>query len=501
MVRRRWRPGCAVITGARRGCERSRQGPLDSVTFCILLWETRDLRVFLNHGAKANAEDDEGGTPLSLVSRGEYPSQADGVRLAQLLLDRGADVNGQPKVHWTPLHWASYRGKFDIVRLLIDHGASTKATNKFLGTPLHAVSAGEYESRGDGARVTQLLLERGADVTAQDIHGETPLYLAACFGKVELARVLLDHGAVATEETYDSKTPLHGISRGKSDSQPEDAIRLVQLLVERGADVNAPDRNHDTPLHSACYVGKLDIARELLNLGATVTTKNGQGGTPLHVTSRGEYESQDGVRLARLLLEHGADVNAQDMENDTPLHFACRHGKLEIARLLLDRGAAADAKNKLGETPLHIFSTDDSIFIARLLLERGVDVDIHDKQHRTPLSAASFCGNLEIARVLLDHGAMANAKDDYGWTPLHLTSQYRSHPEERGLDVARLLLERGADAHVPDLNHVTPLDSAYRRGWSKMVQVLLEHGTIYVFHLHERVLIQHQCTETKAKLA
>jgi ankyrin repeat protein len=148
------------------------------------------------------------------VSRGEYPSQADGVRMAQLLLDRGADVNGQPKGDWTPLHWASYHGKLDIVRLLIDHGATMNAKTSSSEPHCTPCLLAKYESRGDGTRVTQLLLERGADVKAQDINGETPLYLAACFGKVELARVLLDHGAVATEETYDGKTPLHGISRG-----------------------------------------------------------------------------------------------------------------------------------------------------------------------------------------------------------------------------------------------------------------------------------------------
>ena len=320
-------------------------------------------------------------------------------------------------------------------------------------------------------------MERGADVKAQDINTETPLHLAASSGKVELARVLLDNGAVATEETYDGRTPLHTISRGTSDSQ--DAIRLARLLIERGADVNAPDRDHDTPLHSACASGKLDIARELLDHHATATTKNCRGETPLHVTSRSVYESQDGVRLVRLLLENGADVNTPDMENDTPLHFACRNGKPDIVRLLLDYGAAADVKNNLGETPLHIFSTD-GVRIAQLLLSHGVDVEIHDKHHWTPLGVASFHGNVEVAQVLLDHGATVNVKDDYGWTPLHLASQYRGHHKERGPDIARLLLEHGADAHVPDVNHMTPLDMSKQRGLSKMVQVFLEHGAIYL---------------------
>jgi ankyrin repeat protein len=60
------------------------------------------------------------------------------------------------------------------------------------------------ESQGEDARIIQLLLERSADVKAQDIKGENPLHLAACSGKVQLMHVLLDHGKVATEETYDT---------------------------------------------------------------------------------------------------------------------------------------------------------------------------------------------------------------------------------------------------------------------------------------------------------
>jgi ankyrin repeat protein len=433
------------------------------------------VRTLLDHGAEVNAENDEREPPLNMVSRGKYPSQADGVRIAQLLLDRGADVNARLKGDWTPLNWASYYGRPDLARVLVDHGALVNKKNNFLRTPLHDVSRGEYESQEDGARIARILSERGADIKVEDKNGDTPLHFASSFGRVEIARVLFDHGAIANVANYDGETPLHVISRGKSDSQ--DAIRLLQLLIERGVDVNALDKDRETPLHTACCFGKLDIARELLDRGATATAKNGRGETPLHVLSRGEYKSQDGFHIARLLLEHGADANAPDMDGDTPLHSACGNGKLDIARQLLTHGAAADVKSIQGETPLHVVSTDGAR-VARLLLEHGVDVNIHDKNHRTPLGAASFHGNLEIARVLLDHGATADAKDDYGWTALHLVSQYQGATEERGLGVARLLLERGADAQVPDINHVTPLDLASRRGWSKMVQVLLEDGAI-----------------------
>jgi len=251
-------------------------------------------------------------------------------------------------------------------------------------------------------------------------------------------------------------------------------------------DANTPDKDHDTPLHYACRFGRLDIARELLDHGATATAENGQGETPLHVISQGEYEPKDGVRLARLLLEHGADVNAPDTDNDTPLHSACSNGKLDIARLLLNHGAAANAENNLGESPLHVMSqgkvvSADGVRVARLLLEHDVDVNIQNKIHWTPLHVASFHWSLEIAQVLLDHGAKANARDDFGCTPLHLLLQYYGDSEERGIGVARLLLEHGADIHALNMNYLTPLDSSSRRGWHKMTQVLLEHGAIYFF--------------------
>ena len=450
--------------------------PLHSASFS---GKSEIARLLLDHGAKVDAENDDGETPLTLVSRGDYRSQSNGVRIAQLLLERGADVNGQPEGDWTPcwtpLSLASFKGRQDIVRALVDHGAIVNKESKSCRTPLHAVSQGEYESQEDGATIAQILLDHGSDPNVLGINHVTPLLLATTSARIEIVRALLNHEAIANTETYDGENPLHLISQCKDGSQ--DAIRLTQLLVEHGVDVNAPDKDRDTPLHSACFSGKLDIARELLRNGATATAMNGGGETPLHVISRGEFESQDGAHLARLLLEHGADVNAADKDGDTPIHSACCQGKLGIAQELLNHGAATNAKNTLGETPLHVVSTV-GVHVARLLLEHGVDVDIPDKHNRTPLGAASCHGNLEIARLLLDHGATVNARDDFGCTPLHLSSLFSGSFEDRGLAVARLLLERGADIHAQDVNQMTPLDLSSRRGWSNMAQVLLEHGAI-----------------------
>jgi ankyrin repeat protein len=126
------------------------------------------------------------------------------------------------------------------------------------------------------------------------------------------------------------------VSRGKYDSK-EHGVGIARLLLEHGVDVHARDKDHDTALHSAALRGRLEITRILLDHydGANANPENKQGETPLHLVSRGEYNSQEhGVSITRLVLERGVDVNAPDKDQNTPLHYASYFGKPEIAQVL-----------------------------------------------------------------------------------------------------------------------------------------------------------------------
>ena len=155
------------------------------------------VRLLLDSGAdpEANAEVDMGAKPLHEVSRGKYRSQEDGVGIARLLLERGADVNTRRKDHQTPLHIASCFGKFEIVHLLLDYGAKVDTIDKSGKTPLHEVSKGKYESQEDGVRVARLLLDHGADVNTKARSGDTPQALASGNQKPNLAKLFLEHAA------------------------------------------------------------------------------------------------------------------------------------------------------------------------------------------------------------------------------------------------------------------------------------------------------------------
>ena len=218
------------------------------------------------------------------------------------------------------------------------------------------------------------------DVNARMKDKTTPLHIAAFNGRLEIAQVLLDHGANANAMDEWGETPFHLVSEGEYDSQ-EHSIGIAWLLLEHGVDVNAQKKDKATPLHSAALNGRLEITQVLLDHGASANEKDELGETPLHLVSQGEYESQDhGVGIARLLLEHNADVHAPNKYNNTPLHLAALYGKLEIAQVLLDHGASPNVENERGETPLHTAARGESEFqedgvrTSQPLLKQGLDV-------------------------------------------------------------------------------------------------------------------------------
>ena len=438
------------------------------------------VRVLLDHMPNANAKTDSGETALHGVSYLKYESQADGVRVAQVLLACGVDVNAQRKDHLTPLHVASFYGKSDIAQLLLDHGADANVESDEGETALHRVSCGEYEIQEAGVRVARLLLERGAYVDAQRNDYSTPLHLASYNGKPEIVHLLLDRGADANAESDIEETPLHSVSCGEYDSQ-EAGVRVAQLLLERGADVNARRKDRSTPLHVASYYGNFEIVKLLLDHDAKADAKSLIEESPLHKVSCGEYESQEaGSRVAQLLLDRGADVNSQCYDRSTPLHLASYNGKLEIARLLLDRGADVNAESSDGETSLHSVSCskyeEADIRVAELLLECGADVNAPCDDRSTPLHLASYNGKLEIARLLLDHDADTNAQSNDGETPLHRVSCGEYEPQETGVRIAELLLERGAKVNARRHDQWTPLHIASYLGKPNIARVLLTHG-------------------------
>lgn len=190
----------------------------------------------LDAGASPNGSTPYQGSLLNIAA-GSGESEA-----VSLLLHHGADIRYGGDSTKIPLHAAveivsdglmkmldpaREKRKIGVAMLLLDHKADIKATTSPSGdTALHVAAA-----TGSGPGVL-LLLERGADIEAQDKHGQTPLHRAAREGHLPVVEVLLDRGAIVNTRDKEGWTPVHRAAWNKYNE-------AVKLLGSRGADLRA----------------------------------------------------------------------------------------------------------------------------------------------------------------------------------------------------------------------------------------------------------------------
>ena len=168
-----------------------------------------------------------------------------------------------------------------------------------------------------------------------------PLHDAARDGDVEKVSGLIDEGVAMDTPGDNGETPLILAILG---GQPA----VVDLLIEKGADIRARNSGGFTALHAAAYVGDVDAAGKLLGNGANVDDQENKAGvTPLSVAAEEGH-----VEMARVLVEHGANIEAGERNGYTPLSRALWRDQKEVVSLLQRSGAACQPAEILGK-PVH----------------------------------------------------------------------------------------------------------------------------------------------------
>lgn len=156
-------------------------------------------------------------------------------------------------------------------------------------------------------------------------------------------------------------------------------LEVVNVLVQRGADVKVRDNRGYTALSHAIEARYDDVATVLLNHPNLDPNGRGLNG----ITALTSYVWRDHKEAVRKLLERGADVNAQDNDGDAALHGVAQTGNVEILNMLLEKGADPNLKNKQGGTPLMWAAVFGNEEVARRLLERGADASLKDAEGKT----------------------------------------------------------------------------------------------------------------------
>lgn len=242
----------------------------------------------------------------------------------------------------------------------------------------------------------------------------TDLMVASYFGHRAIAKLLLETGAdTEVKDGLYGRTPLSWAANQRNDT-------LVQLLVEKGADIEAKEEDSQTPLLRAAMYGNEAMVRLLVEKGADIEARDKDGQTPLLQAVGYENEA-----MVWLLVEKGANIEAQDdIESQTPLSWAAELGNEAIVRILLEKGADIETKNnEFGQTPLSLAAEKGHEAVVRLLLDKGADIEAKDESGRTPLSCAAYRKHEALVRVLVEKGADIEAKDEYGQTPLSFATK------------------------------------------------------------------------------
>ena len=396
------------------------------------------LQLLVEAGADARVRDKEGFTPLMQCIRRKWAEGArallDGSDLEALtpkglpllllsialeaeecfflLLPRVRDVDAALD-SLTPLHISCEKGKAAAARALLERGASRAAVHRPSGqTPLHmAAKAGDVEC-------VELLLGMEGDsplpaevVDAVDAEGQTALHHAARSvkaGAIEILELLLAAGADANLPGGQYRlTPLHvACELGRR--------VMVEELLDSGASRLARDARALTPLHFASYKCEPDCVALLLGpAGASMskeevnaTDKNGQ--TPLHYAAHGDAVS--GVKCLSLLLAAGADADVADTMGNTPLQDAIAKRRAHVVALLAPVSDLAKATQ--GMNALHMCAANGDAACLALLLPHLRDLDARTTPQpgvrgggSTALQLACSKGQHAIAAALLDRGA------------------------------------------------------------------------------------------------
>jgi ankyrin repeat protein len=413
----------------------------------------------------------------------QYAAEQNHTDTLKVLLEGGADPNQGEGNRMTPLHYAATKGNHEMARLLLQHGADPDPRYK---EPNVQWTEGEYR---------------------------TPIHYACQGRHVDVVKELLKH-------IDKSKSPvLHWAAENRSHE-------IVEVLVAAGCDVNGKDEAGRTPLILAARVGHFETMEMLLRLGAdpnlacsvTHCHTTYEKVTPLHAYcgrerygSGGEESSFEAERIVSSLLNAGANLEAKDGDGQTPLFYAVKeYNMFDTANYLVNTcHASVKMKRNDQQSPLHVCSSGKA---AKLLLEAGANIEDHDEKGRTPLmtsastlmwedvwsellhagadvNARDFDGtpvlqtmiqcsgyrHAEQAKILFDAGADANASDAEGKTVLHHFSRSLDSVD-RMLPLINLFIERGCGVNGKDSMGRTPIYTWAEIGWTGVVKTLCTAG-------------------------
>ena len=340
------------------------------------------VRYLLEAGASPLARDQSGRSVVHLLVA--YPAT---LPLLDLVLGLGLTLDDQCEGGDTPLMTALLRGHLAGARALLDRGADPCIRDRHGNTSVMKMLSGIYafrngEEQDDAVQLLEELLQRGVDAKATGEYGRTALSIAASKGLRRAVALLRRYGADGEATSSDGLTPLQQAWSGSHEP-------LLSELLAQGARVD---------FHTAVATGRTAEVKAWLEQDPELVNREllALRSAPLAIAiHRGD------ARMVQLLLEHGADANGRDPVCGA-LANAVRHlPQPDVLRLLIDYGARLDAGDGDGNTALNFAARDDRLDLARVLLDAGANPNAATERGYTVLQ---FARSNAMRELLRQHG-------------------------------------------------------------------------------------------------
>lgn len=442
--------------------------------------EPERVETLIEQGASPNAKSAEGGNILDDVLRtGNFARYRE--RIINHLINNGAEIHNTDNGGETLLFSAVGEGLLSTVQLLIDKGidASARLSDDFVIESLAGASPLFYA--GD-LEMLKLLEKNGVGtVEERSKNGESLLH-GAVLPPVDfdVLEYLLDR-IDGNVKDNDGETPLHSVLSFNLATQ--DVPKVVEMLLENGADINALDNDGWTPMLTAATNARLDqnLLKRLIDAGANVNHMNEAGNSAIH------YAAANNPEFLKFFVQNGANVNARTAcAMESPLLIGARAKELETVQFLLENKADPNLTDNKGKTALNYAQESDFSDIANLLQKHGgiatdpktisnikAKNELDEKKSRAAKRDEGLEGALRSGSA--DRLAAFIAEEEAQDRPVDLHAAGLLALNHGNLETFKLLVEKGLDIHLKDDSY-TMLHDAVFGDQPEIAQYLLENG-------------------------
>ncbi len=276
----------------------------------------------------------------------------------------------------------------------------------------------------------------------------TPLMIASSYNHYDIAKALIDNGALVNLRAGDGFNALMEAVRTGN-------IEIAKLLINNNSDINIKNKDGKNMIMIACEKGNEEMFNLLVENNADINAKSSWGASALI------YASEKGnINIMKYLIDNGIDVNGKADDNgDTPLLWAVTgENPYEASKLLIENGADVNAANDSGVAPATILAASTPK-VVKLLKDNGADLDTKFLDYYPPIAIAASVGNLEIVKALVENGADVNYyPNDINYTAIfHAIDQHN-------YKVAEYLFKNGVDLNIkmkPDNDYGRSIKESY----------------------------------------